>query len=497
MFRAASLVLILLVLLCACTNSPDVITKNTATPDLQPIEEKPKVSEKLKAWEEADEFLVLNLNNKATNIYDINGNLLKTVYALCYDDGYYTKDSILQFYFRHSDGSFVYRAFSFETGDFITDQLSDKELKVYKKYYLILNDKKSWDIYSNAGKLLESISEKQYGEDYFENKYGESRDKALCVYKNYYLIEKNNSSLDVYSNAGIFLENIPGKYEEDEDGLVCWPDFDYFNNKYQENNEYDTYYDRDYKTVAAIKQKIGLKSEERLCGFNDSFSLINWNGEYKLFCFYLNDFVDLNIPSGYDLVNISVDQNTNYAIVEFVDVVEYDPEKNFNTVIDMFGNIRFTYFNRKNCTISDFENNFIILNRGSYRGIADLDGNWIVKVVNDREYSEDTEEYDAYQEDSLDEEDLEKLVLESNQRNFSREEIIDKSEYELSILRNGIYALSGKIFTVNMKIKEYFESKDWYKGISADDTVIKEKFNKYQASNLALIRQIEKERGYR
>ena len=87
---------------------------------------------------------------------------------------------------------------------------------------------------------------------------------------------------------------------------------------------------------------------------------------------------------------------------------------------------------------------------------------------------------------------LEELVLEGNQRYYTKDDLKDKTEYELSILRNGLYALSGKIFVKNQEVKDFFENCTWYKGDTEDDSIVKSRFNQYQEANLKMILEVEK-----
>lgn len=86
---------------------------------------------------------------------------------------------------------------------------------------------------------------------------------------------------------------------------------------------------------------------------------------------------------------------------------------------------------------------------------------------------------------------LEKLVLEGNQRYYTEDDLADKSDYELSILRNGMFALSGKQFVKNQEVKKFFEACDWYSPDTTDDDVVRGRFNDYQIQNLELIQMFE------
>lgn len=87
---------------------------------------------------------------------------------------------------------------------------------------------------------------------------------------------------------------------------------------------------------------------------------------------------------------------------------------------------------------------------------------------------------------------LEQMVLDGNQRYYTKEELIICSDYELSILRNGLYALSGKRFTQNQEVINFFNNCDWYKPDTTDDGTVKSRWNNYQRSNLETIVRWEK-----
>ena len=91
---------------------------------------------------------------------------------------------------------------------------------------------------------------------------------------------------------------------------------------------------------------------------------------------------------------------------------------------------------------------------------------------------------------------IEAMILDGNARNYAYAEIFGLKQDELRLLRNGLYALSGKEFE-SKDLKEYFNAADWYnpRGSVNDDVVVY--FNDFQKRNLELIIQIEKERGFR
>ena len=51
---------------------------------------------------------------------------------------------------------------------------------------------------------------------------------------------------------------------------------------------------------------------------------------------------------------------------------------------------------------------------------------------------------------------------EGSLRYLNYNDIAGRTKWELSVMRNEIYARHGYIFTSNMSIKRHFESKGWY-----------------------------------
>jgi hypothetical protein len=92
---------------------------------------------------------------------------------------------------------------------------------------------------------------------------------------------------------------------------------------------------------------------------------------------------------------------------------------------------------------------------------------------------------------------LEALVLEGRERKYTRDELKNMSEYQLMILRNGMFALSGKRFSRNQKVIDFFSACDWYEPKYSADADVTAKMNDYQKANLNLIIEIEKDKGYR
>lgn len=92
---------------------------------------------------------------------------------------------------------------------------------------------------------------------------------------------------------------------------------------------------------------------------------------------------------------------------------------------------------------------------------------------------------------------LETLVLEGIERNYTKQELQKYSKYELSVLRNGMYAYSGLIFDSNGQVRQFFEDCDWYDPDTKNSNTVYKRFNTHQTANVNTIVEVEKEKGYR
>ena len=75
---------------------------------------------------------------------------------------------------------------------------------------------------------------------------------------------------------------------------------------------------------------------------------------------------------------------------------------------------------------------------------------------------------------------------------MQRQDLFQFTPEEIEYLRNGIYALSGKIFKTE-QYAQYFDAQSWYAGINASDVQISKKFNEFQKRNLEILVAYEKE----
>ena len=102
-----------------------------------------------------------------------------------------------------------------------------------------------------------------------------------------------------------------------------------------------------------------------------------------------------------------------------------------------------------------------------------------------------TEQPKAYTNEYIDE--PEDYLFPSDRQYITYSDVSGKSEYEVSLIRNEIYARHGYIFQTEPYIS-YFNQKDWYQPNSNFDTSL---FNSIEKANVDFIIQYEKEMGWR
>lgn len=88
--------------------------------------------------------------------------------------------------------------------------------------------------------------------------------------------------------------------------------------------------------------------------------------------------------------------------------------------------------------------------------------------------------------------DLNNMIRKLDQQTIQRQELLQFTPEEIEHLRNGIYALSGKLFKAK-KYAQYFNAQSWYEGTGASDSEVSKKFNAFQKENLDIILAYEKE----
>lgn len=98
----------------------------------------------------------------------------------------------------------------------------------------------------------------------------------------------------------------------------------------------------------------------------------------------------------------------------------------------------------------------------------------------------------------------------NNESNYVSEYILENSSYayitksdlqymseeSMELALNEIYARHGRKFN-SQKLQDYFNSKSWYKGTVSPEKFNEGVFNEYEKSNIALILQDMREKGYR
>lgn len=91
---------------------------------------------------------------------------------------------------------------------------------------------------------------------------------------------------------------------------------------------------------------------------------------------------------------------------------------------------------------------------------------------------------------------LEFWVIAGGSRYYTDEELREADAYELSILRNGMYALSGKQFTKNRQVMDFFQQYYWYIPDTEDDEIARSRMNEYQLYNVTRVLEMEREKGF-
>jgi hypothetical protein len=84
------------------------------------------------------------------------------------------------------------------------------------------------------------------------------------------------------------------------------------------------------------------------------------------------------------------------------------------------------------------------------------------------------------------------LIFLLNKQIIPRDELFQFTLEEIGYFRNGVYALSGKIF-ITEKYIQYFTAQNWYEGIFRSDNDVQMRFNDTQRVNLITIMSYEEE----
>ncbi|MDD6207230.1 MAG: YARHG domain-containing protein [Clostridiales bacterium] len=99
------------------------------------------------------------------------------------------------------------------------------------------------------------------------------------------------------------------------------------------------------------------------------------------------------------------------------------------------------------------------------------------------------------EEENGENDDADYILPDSDKKYYKKEDLESLTREEVKLARNEIYARHGRIFKKDMKVKEYFESKDWYKGTV--DEVSDSELNKYEIANRDLIVKYEEEKNWK
>ena len=88
------------------------------------------------------------------------------------------------------------------------------------------------------------------------------------------------------------------------------------------------------------------------------------------------------------------------------------------------------------------------------------------------------------------------IFYDSDSRYISETELYGLTKDQCRFARNEIYARRGRKFDTK-EVREYFESKSWYRG-TIDSGVFDKtvKFNDYESKNIKTIEDYEKKMGY-
>lgn len=99
-------------------------------------------------------------------------------------------------------------------------------------------------------------------------------------------------------------------------------------------------------------------------------------------------------------------------------------------------------------------------------------------------YSEENDESGEY------------ILPNSDSSYISYSDLYNLSQTEVSLARNEIYARHGRKFNTD-SIREYFESKTWYKPYNDPDDFSESVFNEYEKENIKTIINYEKDKGWK
>ena len=87
-------------------------------------------------------------------------------------------------------------------------------------------------------------------------------------------------------------------------------------------------------------------------------------------------------------------------------------------------------------------------------------------------------------------------IFPSDTKLVTRADLEGKTQREVTLMLNEIYARHGYIFKTDY-IREYFESQSWYKPVTSSTSVVYGSFNKTEKDNSDFIDAYMREKGWR
>ena len=95
----------------------------------------------------------------------------------------------------------------------------------------------------------------------------------------------------------------------------------------------------------------------------------------------------------------------------------------------------------------------------------------------------------ASQEDDLVSSDLEQLILDGFSRKYSESELSRLSIHDLTLVKYGMYAISGLYFS-DSDLDDFFSKLSWYDPNTTDEKAVEERFNSFQSANVKMAEKL-------
>lgn len=121
---------------------------------------------------------------------------------------------------------------------------------------------------------------------------------------------------------------------------------------------------------------------------------------------------------------------------------------------------------------------------------ADMEEEDEEDTSSDSEYASEEASTDIAEEETEQSSGNDYILAGSDSRYITKDEVENLSESDRRLAKNEIYARHGRIFD-NEDLREYFESKSWYKGTVNPDDFDEKILNEYEKANIDLISSIE------